>query len=68
MLIKLLKQALCLWVVIAIAYSGMEFCLFISESFPSASSVISWAGGIASSVIGIFAGMAAWKGFALKEY
>ncbi|MEP9265045.1 hypothetical protein [Enterobacter kobei] len=68
MLIKLLKQALCLWVVIAIAYSGIEFFLFISKSFPSAPSVISWAGGIASSVIGIFAGMAAWKGFALREY
>ncbi|ELE6461097.1 hypothetical protein [Enterobacter hormaechei] len=68
MLIKLLKQALCLWVVIAIAYSGMEFCLFISKSFPSASNVITWAGGIAASVIGIFAGMAAWKGFGLSEY
>ncbi|RDT06297.1 hypothetical protein DXF82_19320 [Enterobacter hormaechei] len=67
MLIKLLKQALCLWVVIAIAHSGMEFFLFISKSIPSASDVITWAGGMASSVIGIFAGMAAWKGFALRE-
>ncbi|EKG3230951.1 TPA: hypothetical protein U2Q83_004251 [Enterobacter hormaechei] len=68
MLIKLLKQALCLWVVISIAHSGIDFCLFISKSFPSASSVITWAGGMISSVIGIFAGMATWKGFALREY
>lgn len=67
MLLRLLKQSLCLWVVFAIGMSGFDFCLYLSKMLPAASWFIIWAGGIASSAIGIIVGMASWKGFGLKE-
>ncbi len=67
MIMRLLKQALCLWIVFAIALSGTDFFMSMAKMLPAASEVISWAGGMASSVIGVFAGKAAWDGFELGK-
>lgn len=64
----LFKQALCILIVFAIAILGLEFFFYLSKIMPSASWFITWAGGITSCLVGIFAGMAAWRGFGLKEY
>jgi len=68
MVLRLLQKALCFWVIFAVGMSGFDFCLYLSKIFPEASWFITWAGGIASSVVGIFSGMAAWRGFRLREY
>ncbi|NUD79471.1 hypothetical protein HUC42_06005 [Escherichia coli] len=68
MVLRLLQKALCLWVIFAVGKSGFDFCLYMAKSFPESSWLITWSGGIASCMIGIFAGMAAWRGFGFKEY
>ncbi|WP_336654258.1 hypothetical protein [Leclercia adecarboxylata] len=68
MAMTLFKQALCILIVFAVTILGFEFFLYLSKIIPTASWFITWAGGITSCVVGIFVGMAAWRGFGLKEY
>lgn len=67
MVLRLIQRAICFWVLFAVSMSGLDFCFYLSRFFIDAAWFINWAGGITSSLIGVIAGMAAWRGFGLSE-